>query len=75
MKGTTKHITQVKQKLQLVSNELKEGREENDFSEIDLRQWMKELGELRKELLNPTTIFIREDATPLVTRGGTLTLL
>ena len=66
--GTTQNTTEVKQKLQLLSNELKEGREENDFSEIDLRQWMEKLEELKKELLNSTTILFREDSTPLITK-------
>jgi hypothetical protein len=66
-KGATQHTTEVKQKLQLLSNELRQGREENDFSEIDLRQWTQKLEELKKELLYPITIAIQEDSAPLVT--------
>ena len=40
LEGATEDITQTKQKLQVLSKELREGREENDFSEIDLRQWI-----------------------------------
>jgi hypothetical protein len=68
LKSATQHTTQIKQKLQLLSNELKHGREENDFSEIDLGQWMQKLEEMREELLDTITIFIREDSTPLVTK-------
>jgi hypothetical protein len=64
--GNTQHTTQVKQKLQILSNELRQGREENDFSEIDLRQWKQKLEELRKEILDPATIAIQEDSTSLV---------
>jgi hypothetical protein len=67
LKGTTEHTNQVKQKLQILSYELKQGREENDFSEVDIRQWTQKLEELKKELLNPTTITIEEDLTPLIT--------
>jgi hypothetical protein len=63
---TTQHTTQVKQKLQILSNELRQGREENDFSEIDLRQWKQKLEEMKKEILNPATIAIQEDSTSLV---------
>jgi len=54
--GATQHTTQMKQKLQMLSNELRQGREKDDFSEIDLQQWTKKLEELKKELINPTTI-------------------
>jgi hypothetical protein len=67
-KGASRDTTQVKQKLQILSNELKEGREENDFSEIDLPQWTKKLEELKEELINPTTMTVQEDSTPLVTK-------
>jgi hypothetical protein len=63
---TTHHTTQVKQKLQMLSNQLRQGREENDFSEIDLRKWEQKLEELRKDILNPTTISIQADSTSLV---------
>jgi hypothetical protein len=67
LKGPTQHTGQVKQKLQILSKELRQGREDNDFSEIDLRQWTQKLEELRKELVNPATISIQEDYTSLVT--------
>lgn len=67
LKGATQHTTQVKQKLRLLSNELIHGREENDFSEIDLRQWTQKIEELKRKLLNPVKVRIREDSTPLVT--------
>jgi hypothetical protein len=63
----TQHTTQVKQKLKILSDELRQGRDDNDFSEIDLKQWMQKLDQLRSELLDPDSITIREDSTPLVT--------
>lgn len=65
--STAQHTSEVKQQLQQISNELRQSREENDFSEIDLQQWMKKLEILKNEILNPTTIAIREDSTPLIT--------
>ena len=64
--GVTQDITQIKQNLQSLSNELREGREENDFSEIDLRQWTQRLEQLKSELLNPTTITLQEDSISLI---------
>jgi hypothetical protein len=70
LKGATRYTTEVKQKLQILSNELRQGREDNDFSEIDLRKWTQKLEELKTELLNPVNITIREDSTPLITNIG-----
>jgi len=64
--STAQHTTQVKQQLQQMSNDLRQGREENDFSEIDLRQWIEKLEELNNEVLNPNNITIREDSTALI---------
>ncbi len=64
--GNNQRTTHVKQKLEILSNELREGRQENDFSEIDLQRWIHKLEELRKEILNPATIAIQEDSTSLV---------
>ncbi|CAF4731798.1 unnamed protein product, partial [Rotaria sp. Silwood2] len=58
----------VKKNLQLISNDMKIGREENDFSEIDIQQWTQKLEELKKELQNSSNISIQQDSTPLVTK-------
>ncbi|UJR10844.1 hypothetical protein I4U23_015032 [Adineta vaga] len=68
LKSSVQHTTGLKQKLQLVSSELRQGREENDFSEIDLHQWIQKLEELKNELHNPTTINIQEDSTTLISK-------
>ncbi|CAF4545244.1 unnamed protein product [Rotaria sp. Silwood2] len=38
----------VKKNLHLISNDMKKGREENDFSEIDIQQWTQKLEKLKK---------------------------
>jgi len=65
---TVEHSTNIKQKLKHLSDDLRQGREDNDFIETDLRQWTQKLEELKKELLTPMTIAIQEDSTPLVTK-------
>ena len=45
--GITQLTAQMKQNLQILSNQLKHGHQENDFSEIDLLQWKQKLEELR----------------------------
>jgi hypothetical protein len=64
----TEHAGDIKKKLQELSDELRQGREDNDYLEIDLRQWIEKLDELKLELLNPVNITVHEDSTPLVTK-------
>ena len=66
LEDVNEDITQVKQKLRVVSKEMREGREENDFTEIDLQQWTTRLETLRIELLNPPTITIQQHSTCLI---------
>jgi len=68
LKGITEHTTDIKKKLQDLSDELRQGREDNDYLEGDLQQWIEKLEELKLELLNPVNIVIQEDSAPLVTR-------
>jgi hypothetical protein len=67
-KGITEHTSNIKKKLQDLSDELRQAREDNDYLEGDLQQWMEKLEELKLELLNPVNIGIQEDSTPLVTK-------
>jgi hypothetical protein len=68
LKGITEHTSNIKKKLQDLSDELRQGREDNDFLENDLQEWMQKIEELKLELLNPVNIVIQEDSTPLITR-------
>jgi hypothetical protein len=68
LKNTAERTANIKQKLKQLSDELRQGREDNDFIETDLRQWTQKLEELKKELLNPKTITIQEDSTSLITK-------
>ncbi|CAF3574906.1 unnamed protein product [Rotaria sp. Silwood1] len=66
LKTTTEHTNKIKQKLNNLSDELRQAHDDNDFIEIDLQKWTKKLEELKKELYNLTTVTIEEDSTPLV---------
>ena len=66
LKGITEHTGEMKRKLQDLSEELRQGREDSDFLEGDLRGWIDKLEALKLELLNPVNITVREDSTPLI---------
>ena len=61
------HVTILQKKLKIVSAELKQGREDNDFSEIDLRQWTEQLEQLTNDMQNPKNLVFQRDSMPLVT--------
>jgi hypothetical protein len=55
-------------KLNELTNEIRESRQENDFNEINLHQFQEELERLTKELAKPTTISIREDSPSFISK-------
>ncbi|CAF0980081.1 unnamed protein product [Adineta ricciae] len=63
---SVQRTSETREELQQVSNELKQGREDNDYSEIELRKWIQKLESIEKELLNPTNACIYEDSAALV---------
>jgi hypothetical protein len=65
---TTEHIKQVEVKLNKLTDELREKREDNDFFEIDLYRWKEELTRLVEQLDKPSNIHLRHDSTPLITK-------
>jgi chromosome segregation ATPase len=69
-KHTTEHIRELETKLNKLTEQLRQSREENDFFETDLCRWNDELARLTQELAKPSNINIRQDATPLITKIG-----
>jgi len=67
-KHTTEHIKELETNLNKLTEQLRQSREENDFFETDLRRWNDELTRLTEELVKPSNIHFREDATALVTK-------
>jgi len=62
------HITKIEVKLNKLTDQLRESREENDFFETDLIQWREDLKRLKEELDRPPMITIKHSSTPLVTK-------
>jgi uncharacterized FlaG/YvyC family protein len=66
--ATTRDIKHIEVKLNELTNQIRQGREENDFVETDLRHWNEQLTELTKELNKPSNISLRHDSKPFVTK-------
>ncbi|CAF1649533.1 unnamed protein product, partial [Adineta ricciae] len=54
-------------KLNDLTKQLREGREDDDFVEIDLQQWNQQLTQINEELMKPTNIKVKQSSTPLIT--------
>ncbi len=65
---TTTYIKHIEVKLNKLTDQIRQGREENDFVETDLRHWNEQLTELTKELNKPSNISLRHDSKPFVTK-------
>ncbi|CAF1512149.1 unnamed protein product, partial [Rotaria sp. Silwood1] len=64
---TAEYLNEIEIKLNKLTNQLRESRQENDFYETDLRQWSEELTRLTNELHKPANINLRQD-TPLINK-------
>jgi hypothetical protein len=68
LKHTTEYFNGMEVKLNKLTDQLRESRQENDFIETDLQQWKQQLNLLKDELNKPSTITVTDDTTPLVTK-------
>jgi len=68
LEHTTKYISEIEFKLNKITDQLRQSRQENDFVETDLRQWKEQLTQLTNELSKPSNIRLQEDSQPLVTK-------
>ena len=64
LKYTDEHTNEVEMKLNKLTEELKEIREENDYNEIDLNEMKKKLNELEGKLNKPSNVAIKQDSSP-----------
>lgn len=55
-------------KLDKLTEQLRQRREENDFYETDLCQWNDELVQLTQEITKPSNINLREDYVPFISK-------
>jgi uncharacterized phage infection (PIP) family protein YhgE len=65
---TTRHSNQLENKLNKLTDQLKQSRQENDFIEANLDQWNTELRQIQEELIKPSNIKINFDSTPFITK-------
>jgi len=68
LKHTTKHINEIEVKLNKLTDQLRQSRQENDFVETDLRQWKEQLSQFTSELNKPSTVTLQQDSKALVTK-------
>jgi prefoldin subunit 5 len=64
----TKHNNRLENKLNELTDQLKQSRQENDFIEVNLDQWKKQLTQIQEELIKPSNIEINYDSTPFITK-------
>ncbi|CAF3351619.1 unnamed protein product [Rotaria sp. Silwood2] len=68
LQHTSGHLTEVKQKIERLTNELRQGKQSNDFTEIDLREWEDKFKKLQEELTHPNGFSVRLDSEMLVAK-------
>jgi chromosome segregation ATPase len=73
LKYTDEYMTQMEMKLNKITEELKEIRQENDFNEIDLQEFRRKLTKLSEELDKPKNISIEESSSSLVNKISIVT--
>jgi len=56
-----KHTDKMKETLECLTQQLKNARDDDHFFETDLKEWIKKLDALKKDLITPQTINIRYD--------------
>jgi hypothetical protein len=66
VKYTTGRLSNMKLRLEQLTNELQQGRENHDFIETDLLAWRKKLNELKEELIDPPEVVVREGCDKLI---------
>lgn len=59
-------IKGLEMKLNKLTDQLRQRRDENDFYETDLCQWSDELVQLTQEITKPSNINLREDRVPFI---------
>jgi hypothetical protein len=63
----TTHIEYLSVRFQSLTEQIKKGKEEDDFIETDLRRWKKRLDDLKSNLTSPSIVILNQhDNIPLV---------
>jgi hypothetical protein len=65
-KHTNEHINQIKEKLNQLTNQLRQSREEEDFTETNLQKWKEEIQLMTEQFNKPSNILIQQTSIPLI---------
>jgi len=68
LEHTNQHFEQIEIKVNELTKQFQQSREENDFYETDLRYWNEELTRLSKELVKPSNINLRQDNSAFINK-------
>ena len=68
IQNSSPYIHQVEVKLNELTNQLRQSRQEDDFNEINLRQFREELNRLTEQLTKPLNISIQEDPSSFISQ-------
>ena len=68
LKNTDKNIYQLETKLNKLTDQLRESRDEDDFNEINLRHFQEQLKQLTDELTKPSNISIRNGSESFISK-------
>ena len=66
LKHTTGHVKNLETKLNKLTDQLRQRREENHFFETDLCRWSDELTRLTQQLAQPPNVSLQQESVPLV---------
>ncbi|CAF4136598.1 unnamed protein product [Adineta steineri] len=66
-KHSTTLYTQIEDRLNKLTDQLRLAREDNDLFETDIHLWKQNLAELQSELTEPPTVRIQHGSEPLIT--------
>jgi hypothetical protein len=68
LKNINEYIHQIEIKLNKLTDQLRESRHEDDFNEIDLRQFQEKIHKLIRELAKLSTVSIRQGSTSFINK-------
>jgi chromosome segregation ATPase len=68
MKYTSKGIMELENQLNNLAKQMKDIRQENEFNEIDLKQFKEKLNKLKDELDKPSNVSIKQESTGFINK-------
>ena len=67
LSGINMNSAEIEEKLNVLTDQLKSSRIEDDITENDLQIWKEELQQLTEQLTKPSNIVLQDSETPLIT--------